>query len=302
MKPFWKSRWFRPIITLILVLSLCLIPVSDAWARSGGRVGGGSFRRPTTSAPRSLSRGRGGQPTIFPGGGFGFPLFFPFFWGGGGGVITLFLLLGVGSFVFRAIRSATAEASEAAAANPNVQLQEIKIGLLASARNLQKEINGLALEADTETAEGLRQLLQNVTLTLVRNDEYWVYGQANRWQTRLAEAEQHFNQQSLAERSKFSRETLSNVEGQQSSATSSSNSMDGVGEYIAVTLLVASYAPSGTLPDVDSAATLRRSLMQLGSIASDQLVAVEVLWTPQVEGDVLSAEALLTEYPQLQRL
>ncbi len=309
MRALWQSRWFKGLLAVLLAVVLCLAPMNDAWARSGGRVGGGSFRAPRSlprqSAPRSAP--------VYPGGGFGFPFLLPFFWGGGGGFLTLFLVLGVGSFLLRNLQ-ASRESSGGyddrgfyQQSNQKVQLTEIKLGLLASARGLQREIDALAMEADTNSPEGLRELLQNLTLTLTRHQDYWVYGQVDTRSTALSEAEQAFYQLSLKERSKFSAETLSNV-GQkriQTSDTQTSSETDALhdlGEYIVVTLLVASYRDSSTLPVANSVSALRQGLMQLGSIAADQIVAVEVLWTPQQEGDVLSADDLLIEYPQLRRL
>ncbi|MEN9223181.1 MAG: DUF1517 domain-containing protein, partial [Thermostichus sp. BF3_bins_97] len=37
-------------------------------------------------------------------------------------------------------------------------------------------------------------------------------------------------------------------------------------------------------------------------LPAERVVAIEVLWTPQLEGDTLSADALLTEYPELRLL
>ncbi|MDX2273017.1 MAG: DUF1517 domain-containing protein [Cyanobacteriota bacterium] len=307
LKKIWQSRWTKGLLALVLVIGLSFWPAHDGWARSGGRMGGGSFRAPRYSAPRTVSP-RSGPAPVYGGGGFGFPLLMPFFWGGGGGgLLTLFLLLGVGSFLFRNWQGGALN-SEEGSPNPQVQVSEIKVGLLASARQLQKEIDRLALEADTTTPEGLSRLLQDVSLSLTRHDDYWVYGQADSRSLNLSQAESFFYQQSMLERSKFSQETLSNVSAQltQGSPTNLAKSDDlalaDVGEYLVVTLLVAHQAGSGTLPVVDSAAALRRCLMQVGSTSADRLVAVEVLWTPQMEGDSLTSEQLLTEYPQLRRL
>jgi uncharacterized membrane protein len=243
----------------------------------------------------------------------GFPFLLPFFWGGGGGgLLTLFLILGVGSFVVRSLRSASESGAFSptgygSSAAPAVQVTEVKVGLLASARQLQEEIEALAQAVDTDSPTGWSQLLQDVTLSLVRHQDYWVYGQASESKMPLSQAEQFFYQQSLQERSKFSVETFSKS-GQpiaqlpQQSNSAAGSKLQDLGEYLVVTLLVASYGSSSTLPVVDSAAVLRRCLMQLGSISADRIVAVEVLWTPQLPGDTLTAEELLTEYPQLQRL
>ncbi len=319
LRSIWTSRWFKAITAILLAVVISLAPMSDAWARSGGRIGGGSFRAPR--APRSAPGPRGGGGGFFPGGGFGFPFFFPLFFGGGGGVITLLLVLGAGSFLLRTLRSGNDQNTGGyddqgyykPSADPKVQLAEIKVGLLSSARSLQHEIDDLARSANTGEAKGLSQLLQNVTLSLVRHDEYWVYGQTESRQTSMSEAEQIFYQNSLRERSKYSAETLTNVDQQRGQLSGESNGAQtgdaitetedqGTGEYIVVTLLVASHSRSGTLPAVDSATTLRKVLMQLGALPAERIVAVEVLWTPQQEGDTLSSEEMLVEYPQLRRL
>lgn len=321
LRSIWTARWFKALTALVLAVVISLAPMSDAWARSGGRIGGGSFRAPRPSMPRSAPGPRGGGGGFFPGGGFGFPFFFPLFFGGGGGVITLLLVLGAGSFLLRTLQSGKEQNAGGyddqgyykPSADPKVQLAEIKVGLLASARSLQQEIDDLARAANTGEARGLSQLLQNVTLSLVRHDEYWVYAQTEAQQTSLSQAEQIFYQNSLRERSKFTAETLTNVDQQRGQLSGESNGANsgqaiegtadqGTGEYIVVTLLVASHSGSSTLPAVDSATTLRQVLMQLGAIPAERIVAVEVLWTPQQTGDTLSSEEMLMEYPQLRRL
>jgi uncharacterized membrane protein len=298
------GRTCRSLLALALALILALAPVSAVWARSGGRIGGGSFRSPTFSAPRSV--GPRSAP-VYPsyGGGFGFPLVVPLFWGGGGSLLALLLLIGAGSFLVRNLRSAFAEEEEVS--DPQVTVAQVKVGLLASARQLQKEINALALEADTQSPEGLSQLLQEVSLGLMRYSDYWAYGYAEAEKLPLSRAESLFYQASLQERSKFSAETLTNRNNQiqqlpQAALRRAAAGIPEVGEYLVVTLLVAYRGNLGTLPVVKSVAELRQWLMQLASIPAERIVAIEVLWTPQLEGDTLSAEALLTEYPEMRLL
>lgn len=305
--------WFRPCLAVVLAIALCLAPVSDAQAaRSGGRIGGGSFRRPSYSAPRTTPRGdygyRGGY-----GGGIGFPLVYPLFWGGGGGgLLTLLLILGAGSFVLRALRTAN-ESGEGNLSGTQTQVAEVQVGLLASARSLQREIDELALRADASDPAGLSKALQEVSLALVRHDDYWVYGRADQQTMRFSQAEQYFNQRSLQERGKVSVETLSNVDSEISQLTEAQQEAltrkrggdlaeSEVGEYLVVTLLVAFEGRSMSLPEVADDSSLRRCLMQVGGVPAEQLLAMEVLWTPQSEGDTLSATDLLTQYPQLKAI
>ena len=306
----WK-QWLRSAIAVVLAVFLLLAPASTTFARTGGRVGGSSFSRPRMSAPRRapMPSNRGSYSGgYYGGGGLGFPLLFPMFLGGGSGLFTLLIFLGVGSFVVRALRTARDDFQAEASANPQVEVAELQVALLANARSLQTEVDRLARNCNPNSPSGLSKLLQEVTLTLVRHDDYWAYGHSTSEIARLNSAEQRFNQLSLQERSKFSLETLVNTDTTTSAVTLPSQDeteddlLSETGEYIVVTLLVAFEGSKSTLPVVDSAESLRRCLVQLGAVPADQLVAMEVLWTPQAAGDTLSAIELQTEYPQLRML
>ena len=68
---------------------------------------------------------------------------------------------------------------------------------------------------------------------------------------------------------------------------------DATNEFIVVTLLVASTA-TASLKGAGTGEDLRQTLRILGSTASSELMALEVIWQPEGRGDVLSAEELLT--------
>ena len=53
------------------------------------------------------------------------------------------------------------------------------------------------------------------------------------------------------------------------------------------------------LPKINDSEDLRSGLRQIGGIGSDRLLAVEVLWTPQAEGDILTTDDILAQYPDL---
>lgn len=289
-------------------------------ARSGGRMGGGSFRAPSrsfSSPSRSYSRGpsgyRGGYGGgYYPrGGGFGMPFIMPFFgFGGVGSLFGIFIALAVANFLISSFRNAGIGSGEGDtySSNPTVSVARLQIGLLAQARELQSELNELAKSADTSDSAGLTKILQETTLSLLRHPEYWAYADVESDQTKLLAAEQAFNQLALAERSKFTGETLSNVNAQLSQAKSkaaigSSGDLEktdhGPGEYIVATLLVATQGKL-TLPSTTTSPDeVRRAINQIGAISSDKLMALEVLWTPQVSGESLSADELIAEYPNL---
>jgi uncharacterized membrane protein len=45
---------------------------------------------------------------------------------------------------------------------------------------------------------------------------------------------------------------------------------------------------------------LRQSLQQLVAVGVDELIALEVIWQPEGVGEVLSTDALIRAYPDLQ--
>jgi uncharacterized membrane protein len=302
----------KTLVVFTMIFALVFGHAHDALAagRSGGRIGGGSFRR---SAPsRSYRAPSGGYSTGGYRGGYGggggfffFPSPWLFLGGGGGSLFTLLLLAIVGSYLFQSFRRAT-DGQDSNVDRRSVAVAKVQVGLLADARSLQKELNQIAMKANTSTGAGLAKLLQETTLALLRHPEYWVYGGSETKQARLESAEAEFNRMILMERSKVAGETLSNVAGElkqrdQSAlavATADELAERDPGEYILVTLVVGTEGKLN-VPTVNSEADLRTALNVLGAVSSDRLLAVEVLWTPQVEGDVLTRDDMVADYPSL---
>lgn len=312
---------FKPLLKSLLVFGLVFTLVmgnasSALAARSGGRIGGGSFRAPSRSysPPSSSYRapvggGYGGYGYGGYGGGFGFPFLLPFlgFGGGFGSIFTVLIFLAIGNFLLQSFRN-MGEAGDNGVLgnNSKVSVGRVQVGLLEGARGLQKELDELARAADTGTASGRAQVLQESSLALLRHPEYWVYGAAESGQTALESAEAKFNQLTLAERSKFTEETLSNVnnalrEGTSRTALGAAGELattDAPGEYIIVTIVVGTEGKL-ELPKINSSDDLRQALRQIGGISSDRLLAVEILWTPQAEGDTLTSDDVMAAYPDL---
>jgi len=309
IKPLLKS-----LVVFGLILTLVLGNASSALAaRSGGRIGGGSFRVPsrTYSVPNSGYRAPVGGGYYAPGGGFGFPFLLPFFgFGGGfGGLFSILIFLAIANFLVKSIRSASNGGEISSYNNPKVSVARVQVGLLANARELQPELNELALTADTGSAAGRAQVLQESTLALLRHPEYWVYGGTQSQQTNLEAAEAKFNQLALTERSKFTQETLSNFNARLTEGSSTNQTLasdkDGellktetVGEYIVVTIVVGATGKL-ELPTINNSDELNQALQMIGGLSSERLLAMEILWTPQAEGDTLTADDLMAGYPDL---
>ena len=300
---------------LSTVLGVLLALPQPSLAASGGRIGGGSFRS-APSMPRSYGGGyRGGYGGGVQrgygggfGGGLGFPFIVPFFFGGGG-LFGFLVLMAVVGLLVNALRGGGGPALPAGMRGGDldrpqvdgpVAVAQLQVGLLASARELQRDLRNLAGQADTRTNSGLQRVLQESTLALLRHPDLWVYANAEVGQVPFAAAESTFNRLSMTERSKLRSELTSNVAGSVSQAPAAGES-DATSDYIAVTLLVAS---RGRIPlkPLSGSEELREALRVLGSVPSDQLLALEVIWQPEGAGEVLSADELITAYPDLKHL
>ena len=301
-----SRRLLASLLLPLVIVGLCLFQAQPADAARGGRMGGGSFRAP--SMPRSGGSYRGGSyGGGYRGGGMGFPFLIPIFGFGGGGLFGLLILMAVAGVLVNALRGVgNAPSIGGAAAAPamprNVNMIQVQVGLLASAKSLQEDLRSLATSSDTSSSAGLQRLLQETTLALLRQPDLWVYANAESGSVPFSSAESTFNRLSMNERSKLDAELTSNVGGQRTTDTSNSTGdADATNEFIVVTLLVASTA-SAKLAGADTGEDLRQTLRILGSTASSELMALEVIWQPEGRGDVLSANDLVTAYPNLQHL
>jgi len=297
-----KRSLLRMVGLVLLVVLLTLGDLSPAWAaRTGGRISGGSFRMPTSSyrmPSRQVSPSYGySQGYYYGGGGIGFPLFTPFFIGGGG-LFTAVLLFGAAGLILQAIQRFQEQRQEEAVLNPKVTVAQLQVALLSQARSLQAELNQLARTSRPDTPEGRAQLVQALTLALLRHPEYWSYAYTSTENVSLTQAESEFNRLALRVRAQVQQETLVNATVQ---APTVPLAAETPGEYLLVTLLVATTTPV-KLPVIHTLTDVKNALTTLGSLGADSLLALEIIWFPQADGDTLTREELVTANPFLRPL
>ena len=159
-----------------MVISLGLITPEPADAARGGRMGGGSFRAPSMPRSRRYSGGGyggGGYGGGYRGGGFGFPFIIPIFGFDGGGLFGLLILMAVAGVLVNAFRGgggapAIGGGSPMPAVPSKVNMIQVQVGMLASAKSLQEDLRRLAASSDTSSSSGLQRPLQESTLALLR--------------------------------------------------------------------------------------------------------------------------------------
>ena len=100
---------------------------------------------------------------------------------GGGGFFNLVLFAMLALAASNALRNATGRGGFGdglSAGGDSISVVKIQVGLLGSARALQKDLERIADKADTSSPDGLHFVLSETVLALLRNPEYCVYGYA----------------------------------------------------------------------------------------------------------------------------
>jgi uncharacterized membrane protein len=330
------STFLAAVIGLFFVLAL----TSEVWARSsggryGGRSGFSSSRRGSSgdwagsrSAPSTPYRGPTSPGYSPPIGGPGFS-FFPFLlpflfgWGGGaggggfgfGGLFSILIILGivvlVGRVLLQNLATAWRNRLDRTSMSPlsplgsgRYAVVKCQLALLSTARDLQRDLRQYALAATTDTVAGLATSLQEVVIALIRYRDYWRYGVIQVEHTgMLDDAERVFNRVVGQERAKLSEELTVNIEGvrRQASAPDTPTS-DEIGRYLVVTLVLATGYPEFLANQTPSVKDVEATLQRLGTLLAADILALEIMWSPENPGDTLSEDELLTEYPELSPL
>ncbi len=277
-------------------------------ARSGGRSSGGSFSgsRSSGSSNRNSGSDSGGSTSRsggYYGGGYSSGGYYGGGYSSGGGVVLLVVALlligGAGFFVWYLLKTGK-KTGRGELENDIVTVTKVQVGLLAEGRAIQPQLAAIVEEADTETTEGLFAELQEAVLALLRMPENWSHVRASSETVKTREqAEKVFNQLSIAERSKYTTETLTNSSGKLTRKDFELDPNKDPASYIVVTLLVGTADDKPLFSEIRTTEALKTVLTQLSSLNSDYLMRFELQWTPQIDGDRLTYDEMLMEYPEM---
>jgi uncharacterized membrane protein len=273
--------------------------------RSGGRSSGGSFNRsrPNNSGSQrsSGSDNNGGGSVVVPGGGY----YGGGYYGGGAAsslllpILAFILIGGAGFFVWYLIKSNKPKAGNEID-NDTVTVTNVQVGLLAEGRAIQAQLAEIVQNSNTETPEGLHAELQEAVLALLRMPENWSHVRTSSETVKSREeGERKFKALSIAERTKYTEETLSNVGGKIVHKDYTLDPDKDPASYIVVTLLIGTADDKPLFSDIRTTEALTEVLQKLASLNSDYLFVFELLWTPEAEGDSLTYDEMLTEYPDM---
>jgi uncharacterized membrane protein len=248
-----------------------------------------------------LGWGGGGGAGTGSGGGFGF-----------GGMLGLLGVLGIvvilGRVLLKNLANARHDRLDGAPGQmlggERYAVVKCQLALLSTARSLQRELQTYASTATTNTVMGLASALQEVVMALMRHRDYWQSGvvQVHPAST-LDDAERAFNQVLNRERAKLSEELSVNVDGvRRQGLDAERQPSDAVGQYLVVTLIVATGFPEFMAYQTPSVKDIENTLQRLGTLLTSDLLAIEVIWSPEHPDDALTEDELIAEYPDLSTL
>lgn len=271
---------------LLLLLGLAL------GQKSGGGVGGRPYV-PSTPSPMSP-----GPAPVYPTPAPYYPVPGPVYVypGGGGslGAAPVLVFLGLALVAFLMVRGLSRAGEE----GPRASVGRLRLALLLRP-GVQRALRRLAEEADTTTAKGLADLVDEVALVLLREAPAWRFASYEAREGTEEEVLGQFDAWMLEDRSTY-RETFRHFEGKKVEAAYTPKVEPG-GRYLVASLVLAvrgSLPPEGPL----DRGKAKEVLLAFAGSTPFTLLAFHLAWTPEKEGEGLTEEELLALYPNLEKL
>lgn len=185
-----------------------------------------------------------------------------------------------------------------------IDVQAIVIGLDARARaRVQDAMRAIAESGDTNTRRGRWAMLRDAIEVLVRAEESWTHGHAEGGERRApVDAQRHFAEVAQRARSRFDVEVIRNTGGVVIAQRPPDFAPSDEPGVVLVTVVVAARKEIADVAAPRDRAALRAGLEALRAITEDELVAMEVVWSPAADGDRVSAAQIEQRHPEIRRL
>lgn len=180
--------------------------------------------------------------------------------------------------------------------------------LMMRGDEVKTALQDVARRGNPDTNDGLTRMLQEAALVALRHPERWVYADVERAQGNSEAADRQVGAWATQARAAFSKQTTSHYQDQDANKSSFEQEQyefktQGGELYLAVTIAVAAYTLHGLPPaGVTTMSEVRAALSSIGSMAPDDLLRGEVIWSPDVEGEFLTEDQALMKYPDLTKI
>mmetsp|Transcript_26656 Transcript_26656/g.44983 ORF Transcript_26656/g.44983 Transcript_26656/m.44983 type:complete len:370 (+) Transcript_26656:151-1260(+) len=333
MKNALKSKVAKAIPAVLGTALILGNPADTFAASSGGRSGGSSFRSAprSYSAPRSSTRLGAGSyggsvmaaPRVMPimpispfgygyGGGFGFGLspfsFIPI-------NFNFILFAGLAYLAFNALQNRIGGADfsndgDVGSLGGGATVMKVQVALdsdWSQAGNIMDTMSNLAAKKGAVTGRTeISSLLSEASLALLRKKSAWSAAaiEGERFNGAM-KAEPFFQSMAVQERAKFETESNGSRESGYATIQPSDTGLSKPTQAV-VSLVIAVRGRSDALRQLRNSNDVSACLQTLASEAltddGENIMAVEVLWTPSENGNTLSERDLIMDYPELIRL
>eukprot|EP01036_Dinobryon_divergens_P029976 gene29976-39153_t len=309
-------------------IALVFLPLLPAFAiPSGGRSGGSSFRSSSSGSRSSGSSSYGGSTAryygssysspniiIAPSYGFGFNPFFGFGYMPINFNVLLLAMAISGAYYLFSSRvggsSFSNDDEDSGSLGSGATVIKLQIGLDADwsdNTNIMRILSDISTKQNSlSTRSAISSLLSDAAIALLRKQSDWNSATCDgQVFNSVSKAEPLFQRISVSERTKFEKETNGDALLNDYSTLKPRGSNTQAVVSLVVAIRGKSDAYLGT-SGVRSVGDVRKCLQSLASEAltdeGENVMGVEVLWTPSETGMVLSEREIVTEYPELMKI
>jgi len=185
---------------------------------------------------------------------------------------------------------------------------KLQFAFHSTAEDFERELKKLAEELDYDNEEDLKTLVNETSMMIIQNQDYikYAYVKQGNPTRNIDVAERDFDNFINEETAKFSQITFQNRGGKiRSRELSDENKPDfmEIDEYFIVSLIV-SYANTEIKLKKDNYSWEEYSdiLRQVSAIPTNNIVAAEIIWTPDAQDDILTEDDIITHYPYMIQL
>lgn len=187
----------------------------------------------------------------------------------------------------------------------DIDVSVLMLGIDAAARTtVQQAMHEIAERGDSSSPAGLVRMLRQAIAVLRGADEAWTHaGAQNHRPMPASDAEPAFQRAAHTARARFEHELIRSAGGKVTrKAAPDIVEREGVRGVVVVTIVVAARVELADIVDVRDRSKLERALDALSAIDPRDFVAMEAIWAPADEREVVSAEEIEARYPELVRL
>ncbi len=199
----------------------------------------------------------------------------------------------------------TSKSTNSSQTDESYQSLKIQFALHSTADYIRDELKTIGEPLDFDDPDDLKKLLKETSNTLINNSDYIKYAFASLSQKtkEISKAQEIFEDLTYEESDKLSQETFKKLKGRsvtkQMLSEGNKPYFMEIKEYIVFTIIVTFANYEISILDDYSWRNYKSVLEQITQLISDNLIAVEIIWSPDAENDILTEDDITLYYNNL---